>query len=70
MTSKKFRDIEVFISEGNLKDILAAFLYQTTIVADNEDIVDLTLGLPNQQGTRPIRFKVQKQQEVDLIVHS
>jgi SHS2 domain-containing protein len=65
------RTIETAISKGNLDDLLAAFLYQTSYAHDNEDIVAIKLGQENEHGQHKLAFTVKKrQQEVSLIKHN
>ena len=64
------RTIEASISKGNLDDLIAAFLYQTSYAHDNEDVVDIQLGQENN-GQHTLAFTVKKrQQEVRLIKHN
>lgn len=64
------RDLECYLHDETLKDIIAAHLYAVTMVRDDEEVLELLLGLPNADGVRPIRFKTIKHREVELIVHS
>lgn len=45
MTSET-REITINISESNIKDQIAALLYATKVVFDNEEITDLQIGEP------------------------
>lgn len=64
------RTVETAISKGNLDDLIAAFLYQTSYAHDNEDIVAIQLGQENN-GQHKLAFTIKKrQQEVSLIKHN
>lgn len=67
---RQIRDLECYINDNTLKDLIAAHLYATTMVHDNEEVLELELGLPNSDGVRPIRFKLIEDGEVELIEHS
>jgi hypothetical protein len=67
---RNIRDFESFIHDGTLKDIIAAHLYATTLVADDEEVLELTVGEPDREGVRPIRYKTIKEKEVELIIHT
>lgn len=69
MTSRT-HDMESYIHNETLKDILSAWLYSTTVVHDDEDILSISIGPPNKDGVRPLKYKTRKQREVELIVHS
>lgn len=61
---------ENFIHDRVLLDLIAAHLYATTAVADNEEVLELTLSDPDHAGLRTINYKTIKMKEVELIVHS
>jgi hypothetical protein len=61
---------ESFIHDRILQDLIAAHLYATTAVADNEEVLELTLSPPDKVGLRTINYKTMKMKEVELIVHS
>lgn len=61
---------ESFIHDRVLQDLIAAHLYVTTAVADNEEVLELTLSPPDAVGLRTINYKTIKTKEVELIVHS
>jgi len=64
------RTIETAISKGNLDDLIAAFLYQTSYAHDNEDIVAIQLGQENN-GQHSLAFTIkQRPREVSLIKHN
>lgn len=67
---RPIRDLECYLHDETLKDIVAAHLYSMTMLQDDEEVLELTLGPPNAEGVRPIRFKTIKTREVELIVHS
>lgn len=67
---RPIRNLESYISDGTVKDLIAAHLYATTLVSDDEEVLELDLGEPNREGVRPIRYKIIKNKEVELIVHS
>lgn len=68
--ARPVRALTCFINNSTLNDIVAAHLYAMTIVNDDEEVLELTLGEPNGDGIRSIDFKLIKQREVELIVHS
>lgn len=59
-----------FIHDRVLQDLIAAHLYSTTAVADDEEVLELTLSPPDNVGLRTINYKTMKNKEVELIVHS
>lgn len=61
---------ENFIHDRVLQDLIVAHLYVTTALADNEEVLELSLGLPDHSGLRTISYKTIKMKEVELIVHS
>ena len=66
----RVRNQESYIHDETLKDLIAAHLYATTLLNDNEEVLSLTIGLPNADGIRPIQYTYIKNKEVELIVHS
>lgn len=67
---RNIRTLEVYLNDNTLKDIIAAHLYATTHVSDDEEVLELTVGEPDRDGVRPIRYSIIKNKEVELIVHS
>lgn len=63
-------EMESYIHDGVLKDLIAAHLYATTRVADNEEVLELTVGPPDEKSVRTIRYKTIKDREVEVIIHS
>lgn len=61
---------EIYLNEETLKDLIAAHLYATTLVNDDEEVLELYLGNERPDGMRPVRYKTIKNKEVELIVHS
>lgn len=49
--------------------MVASWLYATTMVADNEEVTNLTIGMPDAKGIRPITFTFIKEAGVQVIVH-
>lgn len=68
--STPIHDREIYINEGTIQDLIAAHLYATTMVADDEEVLEVQLGETNMDGVRAIRYKTIKNREVELIVHS
>ena len=66
---RKERTVETYLNDKTLQDMVASWLYATTIVADNEEVTHLTIGLPNAEGIRPINFTFIKEAEVQIIIH-
>lgn len=67
-----YREIETCISLANIKDQIAALMYASGLVYDNEDIISLTfIGDTdiNYQETVPVRIKLKKNQPVEVIEH-
>lgn len=67
---RNIRTIEVYLNDNTLKDIIAAHLYATSTVHDNEEVLEVVLGEPNAENIRPIQFKVIENREIELIIHS
>lgn len=61
---------ESFIHDRVLQDLIAAHLYVTTTVADDEEVLEVHLSPPDQVGLRTINYKTIKNREVELIIHS
>lgn len=70
MSNRAVHIRESYIHDGVLQDLIAAHLYATTLVNDDEEVLSLTIGNPNSDGVRPIVYKTIKNREVELIVHS
>lgn len=64
------QDRESFIHERVLQDLIAAHLYATTTVADDEEVLELTVGPPDHAGLRTILYKTIKNKDVELIIHT
>ena len=60
------RNLEVFISHGNLKDKVSEFLYALGVVYDDEEIVDIKFGALNGDIV-PLVIKLKP--EVEFIKH-
>jgi len=67
---RPIHDREIYLNDNTLKDIIAAHLYATTVVADDEEVLSVSLGECNADGIRPVRYTTLKNKEVELIVHS
>lgn len=71
MTSDE-RRIDTYISLGNVKDQVAALLYATGVVKDNEDVLDIqfTNGLDKSglqtDGLIPISIKIRSPERMEL----
>lgn len=61
---------EIYLNEATLKDMIAAYLYATTFVSDDEEVLEVQLGEVTTDGMRAICYKTIKNKEVELIVHS
>lgn len=70
MSNRMIHERAIYINEETLKDLVAAYLYQTTVVHDDEEVLELSLGMPNVMGTREINFKFIKEKEPEVIIHS
>lgn len=62
-------NLEIYLNDKTLQDIIAAHLYAMSIIDHREEIVDLCIGDANEEGVRPVNFKLFKTNEVNLIVH-
>lgn len=58
------RNLEIAISEDNLKSLIETFLRTTKYINDKEDVHEMSVGDLSDNGTRLIRVKFQKEQEV------
>lgn len=63
-------DRESYIHDRVLQDLVAAHLYATTTVADDEEVLEVSVSPPDHCGLRTILYKTIKNREVTLIVHS
>lgn len=70
MSQRMIHNREIYLNEETLKDLIAAHLYATTVVADDEEVLEVVLGPPNGQSVRSIQYKTIKNKEAELIVHS
>ena len=66
---RAIRDLTIYLNDGTLKDIIAAHLYAITVVHDDEEVLELSLSEP-ENDVREVRFKLIKNKEVEVIVHS
>lgn len=69
-TLPDYREIETSISHANIVDQLSALLYASGTVHDNEDIVGLEFSFYPSGGIYPVKIKIKKHQEVDLVQHN
>ena len=67
---RPIRTLESYIHNETLKDLLAAHLYAVCHVNDDEEVLDLTFGEPNADGVRVLSYKIIKNKEAELIIHS
>lgn len=68
--SRSIVNREIYLNEATLKDIIAAHLYATTEVADDEEVLELHVLPSAIEGMCLINYKTIKIKEVELIVHS
>ncbi len=54
---KPQREIECYLNNETLKDLIAVYLSNVGVVRHNEEITDLELTMPDSNGIRTIRFK-------------
>lgn len=66
---RPIHNLEIYLNDKTLQDIIAAHLYAMSIVDHREEIFDVCLGDAKEDGTRSITFKVFKQSEPELIIH-
>jgi len=66
---RAIRDLTIYLNDGTLKDLIAAHLYAITVVRDDEEVLELSLSEP-ENDIRAVRFKLIKNKEVEVIVHS
>lgn len=67
--SSNLREVEIQISMGNLQDQIAALLYATGHVNDDEDIEHIVFGnLKNvkRDGLVPLTIKVRSPERMEL----
>lgn len=67
---RTIRDCAIYLNEDVIKDLVAAHLYAMNVLEDDDEVLELHLGVPNMHGHREINFKTIKNKEVELIVHS
>jgi len=66
---RDYRNTEVYISEGNICDLLASFLYQTQVVGDYDEVLSVSLGERRPDGMYAISFMHIPRKEAILVVH-
>lgn len=64
------KELQSFIHDGTLQDIIAVHLQAMSIVDDDEEFISISVGERQPDGKRPITYKIIKTREVELIVHS
>lgn len=67
---RHIRELQSYIHDGTLQDIIAVHLQAMSIVNDDEEFISITVGERQADGKRPINYKIIKTREVELIVHS
>lgn len=67
---RAIRELQSYLHDGTLQDIIAAHLHATSVLDDNEDVIAISVGEPDAEGKRPINLKIIKTQDVELIVHT
>lgn len=60
-----YREIELTLSRQNVVDQIAALLYATGIVHDNEHVLDIDFSVG--ENLVPMKIKLKREQEVTLI---
>lgn len=58
------------LNEETFKDMIAAYLYATTFVEYNEEVLEVHIGEVREDGMRMISYKTITNKEAELIVHS
>lgn len=53
------RDIECYLNDQTLKDLVAVHLQTMSLIKSSEEVIDLTISLPNSEGVRTIRFNIE-----------
>lgn len=64
-----YREIELTLSRQNIVDQIAALLYATGIVFDDEHVVDIVFEGAGGNETVPIKVCLKKHQEVEVVAH-
>lgn len=59
MQLPRVRDLEVYLHEETLRDLIAVHLQAMTVVKSSEEVTHLSIGLPDEQGVRSIRFNIE-----------
>lgn len=67
---RMIREIQSYIHDGTLQDLIAVHLQAMSVVNDDEEFISISVGEANSDGVRPISYKIIKHKEVELIVHS
>lgn len=71
-TVPDYREIETVLSLANIKDQIAALLYASGLVHDNEDVLDIEFEDPMPLGmyeTIPVKLKIKKHQQVEVFTY-
>lgn len=53
------REIESYIHDDTLKNLVIAHWLSNGFIADKDDVLDLSISLPNQEGVRTLRYHVE-----------
>jgi hypothetical protein len=64
------RTIETSIHHKTIEDQVAAFLYASGIMHDNNEILKIHFGELKKDGTVPLEITFKEEKEVDVIVHN
>lgn len=63
-------NLELYLNDKTLQDLIAAHLYAMSIIDHREEIFDITVSPSTEDGIHKINFKVFKQSEPELIIHT
>lgn len=58
------RELECYLHDQTLKDLVAVHLQTMCLVASSEEVTNLTIGPPNKDGTRTLRFNIEPDQQI------
>lgn len=64
-----YREIELTISRQNVVDQIAALLYATGVIYDNEHVIDIVYEGAGGNETVPLKIRLKREQQVEVIQH-
>lgn len=67
---RKVQDRTTYLNDNTLKDIIAAHLYAVSALADDEEVLTISMSEPDEEGIRVLDYQLIKNKDVELVIHS